>query len=551
MTFGTISSTLAIAQILGASAAGHAKGGEKWNEQRVFVPSFVPHPGYEGPLKVAGSVTISQQTWEETPEHTYPRQTLTWDLMGVDPECTTGASEGITNGCGIEVYEGGNCVDQVGDHHYFLDDADKNNPDPWLPVKYVASEGASISATGFDVTSGVLFHDLIGKVVVVHDKSGGRVACGVVGEETGVGMGAGVATFETYPQYAGDLKVKGSVVITGINGNDETAGQSLTWSLAGLDPTCNTIGAGESVTNGCGIHIHEGTSCETTSKVGGHFFSKALNAADPWANVRYVAPSRGVSQQTQTVNVTTGLAMGDIIGRTVVVYEMNGGGRIACGVILPQQPLSLFENMFNKYPGYTGDLAPIGTVKVLPSSNNVAGTQNFTWTFYSGLDSACTEGAGDFITEGCGIHVHEGTSCSTDVDSNYYNKDILSDDPWLAVKYVVGAGRPDGSVQVNTGFALSDLDGHVVVVHAKDGSQVACGKVTVEEFHEEEVSELNEMFPTLQESRHPRLSTFLVLTIAATGLVALLFAARAYRTPWGEAVPSDEESGTPVGSSSE
>jgi len=162
--------------------------------------------------------------------------------------------------------------------------------------------------------------------------------------------------------------------------------------------------------------------------------------------------------------------------------------------------------------------------------------------------------------DSCGIRLHEGTSCfnyqggSTQVGGHLYNKGIVSEDPWLPVKYVVGAGKPDGSVEVETGLALSQLDGHVVVVYAKDGSRVACGKVEVVDTEEEEaaLTALSGAFPIAQEVHRPMLSIVLVASCAAVGLITLLVAAGAYRrTHSGEAVPSDEEFGTPFGTSPE
>merc|ERR1712046_564712 len=100
--------------------------------------------------------------------------------------------------------------------------------------------------------------------------------------------------------------------------------QVLIWDLTGLDPTC-TAGAGDDVTNGCGIHVHSGMTCADASLVGGHYYSSALSS-DPWANVVYVADSTSASVG-HTV-VTTGLTLDAIVGHAFVVHHSDGS-RIA------------------------------------------------------------------------------------------------------------------------------------------------------------------------------------------------------------------------------
>merc|ERR1712048_104236 len=102
-------------------------------------------------------------------------------------------------------------------------------------------------------------------------------------------------------------------------------GQMLFWSLTGLDTAC-VANAADSVTNGCGIHIHTGTSCDSHEDVGGHFYSAALTS-DPWLPIVYVADVNGSSNESAGVEVITGLSAGDITGRVMVVHELATGGR--------------------------------------------------------------------------------------------------------------------------------------------------------------------------------------------------------------------------------
>lgn len=137
-----------------------------------------------------------------------------------------------------------------------------------------------------------------------------------------------VTSFARYPGYAGDLHVAGDVAITPAGGLGKW---ELTWSLTGVDTAC-TAGAADGVANGCGIHIHDGTSCEAAALVGGHHYNAVLNA-DPWLPLVYVAAADGSSENTLGVQAEAGLSRGDVQGRVVVVHALASGARVACGVI--------------------------------------------------------------------------------------------------------------------------------------------------------------------------------------------------------------------------
>jgi hypothetical protein len=60
--------------------------------------------------------------------------------------------------------------------------------------------------------------------------------------------------------------------------------------------TCN-------FTNGCGVHIHSGTSCTNTTTQGGHYYKNGTNAnaTDPWINERYFTNDDGVTSDFSNV----------------------------------------------------------------------------------------------------------------------------------------------------------------------------------------------------------------------------------------------------------
>merc|ERR1711953_318742 len=137
-----------------------------------------------------------------------------------------------------------------------------------------------------------------------------------------------VKSFSKYPGYQGNLSVEGTLNITSVKGTETTAKQKLIWSLTGMDTAC-VANLSNQVKNGCGIHIHAGTSCD---KADGHYYSDNLTA-DPWAQILYVATDEGHSAPTTEVEVITDLSDTDIKGRVIVVHALEAGARIACGVI--------------------------------------------------------------------------------------------------------------------------------------------------------------------------------------------------------------------------
>jgi hypothetical protein len=76
--------------------------------------------------------------------------------------------------------------------------------------------------------------------------------------------------------------------------------------------TCNA-------TNGCGVHIHNGTSCNNTSTQGGHYFNSSVVPMDPWINARYSSNADGVTNFNGIVNMGTN----DIRGRVFIGTSLS------------------------------------------------------------------------------------------------------------------------------------------------------------------------------------------------------------------------------------
>jgi hypothetical protein len=83
--------------------------------------------------------------------------------------------------------------------------------------------------------------------------------------------------------------------------------------LEGVEPnllakTCNA-------TNGCGVHIHNGTACTNTTTQGGHYWVKTGTVTvDPWINARYSSDSNGTANFQGVLDIGTT----DVNGRVFI-----------------------------------------------------------------------------------------------------------------------------------------------------------------------------------------------------------------------------------------
>ena len=130
--------------------------------------------------------------------------------------------------------------------------------------------------------------------------------------------------FKPYFNYNGNLRVGGQCQLT-------SAGTSQTFScsLTNVDPQCTRVG---NAANSCGIHIHQGTSCEINAQ--GHYYKTPVTQ-DPWTNVIYrssTATATGAQSNVPSTLVNTGATELEVTGKTMIVHGYDGG-RIACAVL--------------------------------------------------------------------------------------------------------------------------------------------------------------------------------------------------------------------------
>ena len=278
------------------------------------------------------------------------------------------------------------------------------------------------------------------------------------------------AGFVPYIGYTGTLAVAGTI------GPMTTGGtiQTFEYILTGVDSACFG-GANLSAANSCGIHIHVGTSC--SSNAGMHYFTGAVTT-DPWTAIAYTSTG-GTTQGTYPVN--TGGTSSDVQGRTVIIHNYVGG-RIACAVLSNGVNMALAATPFVKYFDYTGSLVVRGIVNPMTT---VGTSQTFTYAL-TGVDLACSGGPNRSVANSCGIHIHVGTSCSSNAGMHYFTGAVTTD-PWAAIAYTAVADavtgtQTSGTYTLNTGAGSGDIAGRSVIIHDYVGGRIACallGAVTV------------------------------------------------------------------------
>ncbi|KAH8054480.1 hypothetical protein JL722_8828 [Aureococcus anophagefferens] len=406
------------------------------------VASIGAYPGYAGDLAVSGVVVVSE---------TDGGIEMTGTLTGLEASVTGG----------YHIHSGTTCAsaDDVGGH-YFEGMAD----DPWTTNYESDSVGVSQTSLSLDDFTLDGAYPVAGRAVVIHAADGTRIGCGVLEDAVYASIGPypgyammQSATLGPYPGYDGDLAVAGSVMVM-----QTDAGIELTGTLGGLEASATG-----------GFHIHSGTTCASADDVGGHYFEGM--ADDPWTT-NYDSDASGDASVSLALDNFTISGAYPVAGRAVVVHAEDGT-RIACGLLDV-----ISGHVMVAQAG--GDIAVSGYVVVDQKLYE-----------NSGVSSRYVDGRGCYVrVDGRlsnleagatgGFHVHAGTSCANvtaagdPVGGHYYEGDYVRDDPWTVVEWTTSSScGPDcdnEGAAFEFAFGLETL-GRAVVVHAADGTRVACG----------------------------------------------------------------------------
>jgi len=371
--------------------------------------------------------------------------TIEYNGLSGDPTCDDGPSDDA-NSCGLHIHLGNSCDDSSlpGGHYYGGD----ITSDPWTDVVYSGSEGAVTVNVGTSPSA------INNRVLVLHNKAGGRVTCARVAignPETAV---VSITDLGIYPGSSGS-GFEGSSMVSYVD-NKVTIGYT---GLVG-DAECDN-GPREGIANSCGIHIHSGTSCEDASLPGGHYYGGSVST-DPWTDVVY-------SGSSGTVTVDMGTSPSDVDNRVLVLHNADGSRATCMRVSSGTPSVGLVEiSDLGTYPGQSDTY--VGTVMVSIVDNKVT-------LGYSGLsgDSACENGP---TSDGnsCGLHIHSGNSCEdTSLPGGHYYGGSVYTDPWTNVVYKDASG----TVTVDMGTSLDAVNNRVLVLHDSTGARQTCMRIDV------------------------------------------------------------------------
>ena len=176
--------------------------------------------------------------------------------------------------------------------------------------------------------------------LTVHSQNGTRIGCGII-EAVDTTENPKFLSTETENLTSSGVS---SQVTTYSYGSDTVCyfGKALQ-----LEPNLvsylnnNPVGTNCNFTNGCGVHVHEGTSCFNRTTQGGHLYSAPV---DPWLYTMYHSTSASGSAYF-TGCVETGVP--EVPDSRAFVIHSDNGTRVSCGLLTPleapEPPLTIWQ----------------------------------------------------------------------------------------------------------------------------------------------------------------------------------------------------------------
>jgi len=248
---------------------------------------------------------------------------LNYKLLGGDPGCGSGPATGTPNSCGIHIHAGTTCEAASGVLGHYWNNAVLSS-DPWQTATYDSTKDEVCVDMGHELS------EAAGRAVVVHDKAGHRVSCGLLeqpaAKTTRRGMRYSTA-LKNYPCTGsiGDYPncVWGSNTYGGgVTASFRRPGKvCLRWDFGKGNGDEGCKAGASTAGNSCGIHIHSGNTCEDASLAGGHYWDNT--GADPWSSITY-RRRRGYK--------CLDIGHVPIEGKAIVVHDKDGH-RVACGLL--------------------------------------------------------------------------------------------------------------------------------------------------------------------------------------------------------------------------
>jgi len=151
-------------------------------------------------------------------------------------------------------------------------------------------------------------------------------------------------------------------------------------------------------------------------------------------------------------------------------------------LLFPPEADFLVAMDFVPYPSYSGNLAVAGEVQIAQKGTGSDAAQVMSFVL-TGADPSCGTANISGIGNACGIHIHEGTSCSnaSTIGGHFWNKTAFEIDPWASIIYNNSSGTASADkLQVTTGLTNVEVADRVIVVHDATGARIACTSMVSE-----------------------------------------------------------------------
>lgn len=369
----------------------------------LLVARITDYPTTSNDLSVRGTIAVSSH------HHGKDSLTIHGTLSGLEPNAKLGNE---ANSCGVHIHAGATCQEAKG---HFYNNA--QTVDPWKSSQFsykssegnIGSNGDGTAIVDLEITSaqlGTALHKVAGLTLVIHDKSGARVGCGVLVPSTGhvvriqkspTGTDTGVGPFGTL------------IVEDSINPKSEPAnGQAV--------KIFGTVAGLQTSTGRSTMHVHEGFNVESP---GGHYFGAPAHGSqrgyDGWIKMRYSTNDQGVAHveaydDAYDVNYATNPRLPytledtyPVVFRTVVLHD-SSFNEVAIGQI--GRSHLLVAPKIHTYLG-KNDLNLAGTVQANLHHDEIS----ISGTLVGLPDTTCKHDAG--VKNSCGVHIHREFSCDT------------------------------------------------------------------------------------------------------------------------------------------
>jgi hypothetical protein len=168
-------------------------------------------------------------------------------------------------------------------------------------------------------------------------------------------------------------------------------------------------------------------------------------------------------------------------GKIVIIHDQDGI-KTSCSEIsmLPLTSTVTSPAPMKKYPAYAGVYTPNLEAHMKYTSQAVTITYNIT-----GVPCECSQIG--TAPNSCGLHIHEGTSCSTNslVEGHWFNNHTVMSDPWAYAPYTTRkcsevctmdamGTTASGSLTVMYGYDYAATISRVLVVHDYMGVRIGC-----------------------------------------------------------------------------